>query len=330
MSDFAATLPSHFGLTGIRAIKERGYYLCKTESGFYKIHKTHENHQQIRLRHALLNQLEMLGFPWIDKIMLSTQGVPFVQLGRETYVMSRHIKGYDVNLDCLQDMTLAIESLARFHMAAREIELTNGLALDTSASLSEIFAKNSAFLTKTTKQTSKNSRLSDFDVMFIKSSDRYINQAAESAQLLAQTNYDALHATALAQNHICHNVLKEENLPILDGICHVTNFTEATVDTQITDLASLLRRYARRSQRDIPLAKMIEIYDNIAPLPHSATAIIYAQLVHPWQFVKIARQYYSKKRGWTPAAMMSRMTGLLDEQERYDVYVKEFSKPYLL
>jgi len=321
MSDFVATLPSHFGLLGIRAVKERGYYLCKTEFGFYKIHKTHDNHQQIRLRHALLDQLEGLGFPWTDKIMLGTQGAPFVQLGRETYVMSRHIKGRDIDLDCLQDMILAIESLARFHMTARGVKFADELTPGTSAPLSATFAKNSAFLTKTTRQTSKNSRLSDFDVLFIKSSAQYINQAAESAQLLAQTNYHALHAAALAENHICHNILKEENLPILDDICHITNFSEATVDTQITDLASFLRRYARRSRREIPLVKLIEVYDRIFPLPQFATAIIYAQLVHPWQFVKIARQYYSKKRGWTPAAIMSRMTGLLEAQEHYDAYV---------
>jgi len=322
MSDFAAILPSHFGLTGMRAIKERGYYLCKTESGFFKIHKTHDNHQQIKLRYALLDQLEGLGFPWTDKIVLTIQGTPFIQLGRETYVMSRYIKGRDVNLDCLQDMTLAIESLARFHMAAREITLADGLTLDMSAPLSEVFAKNSAFLTKTARQTSKNSRLSDFDVMFIKNSAQYISQAAASVHLLAQTNYHALYTTALAQNHICHNALKEENLPILDGICHIVSFNEATIDAQITDLASFLRRYARRSRREIPLAKLIEMYDRIFPLPQSATAIIYAQLVHPWQFVKIARQYYSKKRGWTPAAMMTRMTSLLEEQGNYDAYVK--------
>jgi len=321
MSDFAATLPSHFGLPGIRAIKERGYFLCKTESGFYKIHKTQDSHQQIRLRHALLDQLETLGFSWTDKIMLSTQGVPFVQLGRETYVMSRYIKGHDINLDCLQDMTLAIESLARFHMAARAITPTNGITFDVAVPLSEIFAKNSTFLNKIAKQTNKNSRLSDFDVMFIKSSAQYISQAAESARLLAQTHYHALHAAALTQNHICHNALKEENLPILEGICHITNFSEATIDAQITDFASFLRRYARRSQREIPLVKLIEMYDGIFPLPQSAAAIIYAQLVHPWQFVKITRQYYSKKRGWTPAAMMSRMTSLLEAQEAYDAYV---------
>jgi len=323
MSDFATTLPSHFGITGIRAVKERGYYLCKTESGLFRIHKTQESHQAIHLRHQLLEGLFAAGFPWTDRIILSVHGTPFVQLGRETFVMSQYINGRDVNLDCPYDMTLAIENIARFHMAARGIKLAKGLTLGISVPITETFSKNSAFLTRTARQTSKNSRLSDFDVMFIKNSSRYIENGAKSMELLAQTNYNTLYAHALTGNHICHNELKEENLPVFDDICHVTNCKEATVDIQITDLASFLRRYARRSRREIPLKKLLEIYDNIFPLPEYGAEIIYAQLVHPWQFAKIARQYYSKKRGWTPAAIMTRMTGLLEGQGSYDAYINE-------
>jgi len=322
MSDIITALSNHFELASTRAVKERGCFLCETRAGTVKISKTFERHQAIHLRHRLLEYLEEAGFPWTDKIALSTHGIPFVQLGRETYVMSQHIAGHDMNLDCPQDVVLALESLAHFHIVARGFGSSVNQGIDVAPSMTEIFDKNHAFLTRTAKQMGKISRLSDFDIMFIKSAPQYIGYAQKSAQLLAQTDYTALYATALAQQHICHNALKEENLSISGDRCYITNFSNAAIDAQITDLASFLRRYARRSKCEISLDRLVEIYDRICPLPSSAMEIINAILVHPWQFVKIVRQYHNKKRGWTPVAIMSRMHSLLEEQENYDAYIR--------
>jgi len=316
MGDIATTLPACFGLTNVRAVKERGYFLCKTSK--LKIYKTQESHAAIRTRYALLNRLEAAGFTLSEKLCLSEQGEPYVQLGRETYIMVRNAIGRDIDFDCPKDMTLVIQTLARFHVMARGIGLQD---IENNPPLTEIFAKNSSFLANSLKQTSKNSRLSDFDVMFIKNFPKYIDYAARSAELLANTDYLAVYASSLAAGHLCHGALKEENLPVSEGYCFLTNFGDAVIDAQITEFASFLHRYVRRSKREIPIGELVEIYDRISPLPNTGVAIIHAHLVHPWQFEKIARQYYSKKRGWTPAAIMVRMTDLLDAQESYDTYI---------
>jgi len=316
MSDISTTLAGCFGLASTRARKERGHFIFKTETGLVRIYKTFERHQAIRQRYDISNKLNDAGFPWTDEIFLSIYGEPFVQLGRETYVMSEYISGREMNLDNQQDILLAMQSLAKFHIAGRGIAGVN-----TSASISETFESNIAFLTKTVKQANASSRLSDFDVMFIKNIDQYLNYATDSVNRLAKTDYANIYLYAVAEKHLCHNILKEESLPIAGDTCYIINLHEATIDTQITDLANFLRRYARRSNRDVPIHKLIEAYDRISPLPDSALAIINAILVHPWQFVKIARQYYSKKRSWTPIAITSRMASLLEEQEDYNKFI---------
>jgi len=321
MGDIATILLSNFGISG-KAIKQRGYFFCKTESGHYKIYKTNDSHQAIRLRYELLEMLAASGFSNTDKIVLSTQGLPYVQLGRETYVMSKYIEGRELNLDCLDDVILATESLAHFHRAARGLNCSLSQSFASTLSLLDVFAKDAAFLAKTAKQVNNNSRLLDFDVMFVKNISHYIAKAIESQALLRKTDYTALHAIALEEGHICHNALKEENFPITRDGCYLVNFKEAVIDTQITDLASFLRRYARRSNKTIPLRKLIEVYDRINPLPNHASQIIHAQLVHPWQFIKIVQEYYSKKRGWAPAALMGRMQSVLEEQESCNEYIE--------
>jgi len=271
----------------------------------------------------LLAGLEDAGFPYTDAIILTAQGDPFVQLGRETYVMTRHdwYTGSDLDLDNQTDMTLALQTLARFHHAARNLPLEQNFS--ASSLLSDVFVRDAAFIAKTAKQISKNSRMSDFDVLFIKNTALYENRAASSSEMLAQTNFHALHDKAIAENHICHNGLKEEAISILAGVCYITGFNESAIGVQITDLANLLHRYARRSTHEMSLIQLLEIYDKVLPLPEDATEIVRAYLTHPWQFVKIASLYYSKKRGWTPAAIMGRMSNLLEKQELYDAYIMQ-------
>jgi len=315
----ATLLPTYFGITGISATKERGSFICKTDWGTFKISKTNESFSAISLRHDLLTALASAGFPWTDETVPSIEGTPFMQLGRETFIMTRYVKGAEVSLENEADVTVALQGLANYHTKGRNLGLTR---MPVSTPLPEIFAKDAAFLAKTIKQVESTTRLSDFDIVFLKNADKYVTDASEAAQLLANTNYHILHNTALHENHICHNNIKEENLLIHAQTCYITNWADASIDIQFVDLARFLERYARRSSKQVPLDKWLEVYNKILPLPCTGEEIIRAYLLHPWQFIKTCKQYYSKKRGWTPIGISTRMNNLLAEQEEYDAYVR--------
>lgn len=321
MGDITTILPSYFGIS-TRATKERGAFICKTGSGITRISKSQDNYATIRMRHSLLDKLESSGFPFIDKIIPSTFGTPYVQLGRETFVMTNYIKGQELDLDCENSIALAVEAIAKCHTVANGF---NDGAIKISSPLTEVFSKNITFLEKTLRQLNKTSRLSDFDVMFLKNVDKYTNDAKKSLELLNTTDYISLYQNAVHGGTLCHNSLKEENLQIFEEKCYITNWDDSAIDLQIIDFAGFLHRYARRSIHKISLFTILNMYDSFLHLPTNATKIIYAYLVHPWQFIKIAMHYYSKKRGWTPGAITSRMAKLLEEQAAYDEFISVYT-----
>ncbi|MCL2386344.1 MAG: hypothetical protein FWC89_02235 [Defluviitaleaceae bacterium] len=318
MGDLTTILPSYFGFSGKKATRERGSYLLQTANAIFKIHKTNSSAREIIARYNLLKRLEEAGFSCTDGIMPTTSGTPFVTLGRDTFVMARHIAGRDPDLNSIKDMQLVLESLARFHNAAKGFG-----DVPPTPPLTEVFAKQSAVLANAVKQVNRRPRLSDFDVLMLKHADFYATRATRAAETLAATDYETLHANALASYSICHNNLKEESLPIFEEACFITRFDEATIDLQLTDIASVLRRYARKSNREIPADRLLEMYNKISPLPSSAKEIIHAQLSFPWPFMKTITQFYSKKRNFTPAGITSRMTDILEEQQIYDAYVND-------
>jgi len=167
--------------------------------------------------------------------------------------MTKHITGNDVDLFCNENVTQAVESLARFHNAARGV--TRNILV--APSLLELFNKHTSMAVQALKQI--NGRMSDFDVLFIKHAPYYKELAIKSSEALAKTEYLNMLEHAQANNHVCHNNLKEESLPISEEACHIIRFLEASVDLQLTDLSNFIRRYALRGNRELSINLILEI-----------------------------------------------------------------------
>ena len=308
-----------FGVHGRRMKKEKGRFIFDMPEGLGIIHTTPEPAQAIVLRHSVKERLAERGFPWTDRYRLATTGSPYILIGRETYVMTlcpRESRETDFENE---GATLqAFEFLARFHIAAAEMP---ALPIPHMPPIEEVYSRQLGELAQAGKQARRGPRMSDFDVLFIKHSPHYIQTMEDSISRLAQTGYAKLYGEALRRGSLCHNSLKEENLLAADEFTYVINFVEAATGPQVSDLAALIRRYAQRSSKSIPMGRLLEAYDRVNPLPVGVGDILYPLLNFPWAFTKIASQYYSKKRNWAPVGLISRMEAVLAGRESYEKYI---------
>ena len=216
------------------------------------------------------------------------------------------------------DVSRITSCLAAFHKAARKIEEPN---IYVTPPLTEVFAKQISLLKNNAKQLNRHTRLSDFDVLVLKNIEKYISLAEEAQQLLLKTAYLDLYKNAIENTHLCHSALKEETFILTDTTCYITRLENATINLQLTDLASILRRYARKSKRETPLSTLLCAYTSICPLPTDGKKILYAMLLFPWSFIRNVTQYYSKKRIFVPAATTTRMAEILTEQNVFDSFL---------
>ncbi|MCL2572467.1 MAG: hypothetical protein FWE11_08675 [Defluviitaleaceae bacterium] len=296
--------------------KEKGHYLCTAEDGPIKVHITYESIEAIRMQHVIKEQLAESGFPWTDRYKLTRAAKPYIIIGRETYVATDYPGASETDFENEAQVLQAVRSLAFFHNAAKGVK---GIA--ASSPLPDIFIRQIFELSQAGKQARKGSRMSDFDVLFIKHAPKAREIMEDAVARLAKTDYAGHYTNAIQKGRLCHNLLKEENLLAGDESTYIINFSGATIDLQINDLAALIRRYALRSSRLIPVSRLIEEYAAIHPLPQDSTDILYAQLIFPWSFMKLTTQYYSKKRNWTPNGLINRMETLLAELESYEKYI---------
>jgi len=307
-----------FGLHSRGIKKEKGYYLCESEGGHIKVHTTSESPEAICLRHSIKEYL-IKNFPQIDQNRLTKTGQPYIVVGRETYVATHYpTPQSETDLENEAHVLGAFRGLAKLHVASKCMPIK----ISASPPLPEIYTRQLGELSQGKKQARRSPRMSDFDVLFIKHAPRATEIIQEAMARLEKTNYMQYYTDATHQGSLCHNALKEENLPVARGFTYITNFAHATSDLQLNDLAALLRRYAQRSSKNIPLPRLIEAYDAIYPLPRQAADILYAQLIFPWAFMKLVTQYYSKKRNWTPNGLINRMETVLAERDSYERYIE--------
>jgi len=323
MEKLSPVVREAFGIRSAR--REKGYYLCNAdydEGGIIKVHITTDTAESIRLQHSVKEHLAIKGFPHTNRYKLTKTGQPFITIGRETYVAVIQPQGqHELDFDNDNAVLMAFEALARFHIAGINMPQKN---ISVAIPLPEVYARQLGELAQAGKQARRVSRMSDFDVAFIKHSPHTTKTIQHAIDLLEKTSYSSLFSQAVAQTTLCHNVLKEENIQTTTGATYINNFAQSSIDHQATDLAALIRRYAQRSSRNIPINRLVATYDNIYPLPADAVDILRAQLIFPWSFMKLVNQYYSKKRNWAPNGLHNRMDTILSERESYENYIEKW------
>jgi len=185
----------------------------------------------------------------------------------------------------------------------------------------DFFSKQSEMMNTWLKQARRSRRLSDFDILLVQHMDYYVNGITQAIDGLINNDYTQFRTTALMHRHICHNALKEETLLFSNENCFITQFTQACMDVQLVDLAAVIRRHMQRAGSDaVPINTLLACYQ---PLNAAERAVLYALLLFPWAFIKISAQYYSKKRPFTPNAIMNRVQSILAQKEFHTTYIHE-------
>jgi len=295
---------SAFGAS--KVIREKGYY--KTIDGTKMIRKTKDDRGQIMARYQLLDHCNKTGYLWLERYHLSKDELPYVYYDGEYYIMTSLFKHKEADFTVDSEFFKVVKALASFHKAARSVTFSDGAFLHKKSlitPLTEVIQTSSINLDAIRKRIRKQSKMSDFDVLFVKHFSDYRNRVFRALQLLESTGY-LKHLTKARQHyHVCHGALKEDCLKIWDDHVYITNLENTKISYQLDDLCDLIRRRERKTP--INVATVIDAYSDVLPLKPEEEVILEAMLLYPAAFVKISTEYYRKKRSWTPISMINKM-----------------------
>lgn len=322
MFEMQKTVVESFGVQAKKITKEKTYYIVETSEGMRVLRVMQEGAPRILFQHALKEFAAGNGFTKTDRFFPSLSGEPYTAANGEIYVLTEYIEGREANFET--DLLQAAEALAHWHNCTCGVTVPDDAADITPPVFIDEINKQISQINQIKKKVRAQARLSDFDVMFIKHADAYAAQISEASEKLGKLNYTALQRQAQENNFICHNSLKEETVCINGTDVYITQYNEAARGVPLNDLCSLIRRYARLSaDARVSVADVMEVYNKRRTISESDAEIIYSMLMYPAAFIKTVTQYYSKKRTWTPVALLNRMQSVISGKERYDAYIEK-------
>lgn len=85
----------------------------------------------------------------------------------------------------------------------------------------------------------------------------------------------------------------------------------------------------KRSDWNIENAKLIfDSYNEVSPLRDEEYRVIFAFLLFPQRFWRLANRYYYNEVNWKLKTFNNKLEELISEQEKYIHFIEQFKKIY--
>lgn len=321
LDDLCIQILRGFDLKATTINKLKSYYICNTNQGVKIIKKVNDSVESILLQHEIKTHLINNGFNNIDSFYLSKQNKPYYNYNNNLYIVSNIAinETFDIrNKDLYLNM---IKTISKMHVYFKNTKFNNyNIPLGTDLTIELNKSLKNLKLIK--KRIHNKTRLSDFDVIFIKNYKTYINDITQSLFYLKELNYAEYRNKALIERSMCHNLLKKENILLNQGELFITNFSACTIDTSLLDLSSVLKKYIINIEEDpLNIEQIINSYCKYNSLCDNEIKLLYVLLMYPSKFIKTCNLYYFKQRKWASTSMVNRLQNIVDYKKHFNNYI---------
>lgn len=167
---------------------------------------------------------------------------------------------------------------------------------------------------------------SEFDSIFLKNVDYYINEIEESVESMKASSYLKL-CSEEDKVVLCHHDLAHHNILINEEKAYFVDFDYAVIDLKVHDLCNFINKAIKNSAYDINRANMIiENYCTCNSLDKRELEVLYALLKFPEDFYSISKDYYSRRKDWEEEVFLDRLIKKTEFREDREEFLEQFKE----
>ncbi len=318
-----------FGIHVNRCYKFRGMYICETNNGTKTISISDYTPVQIMLEYNIKDHLIQKGFTCLNQLHTSNKDAPYVIYHNRVYIMSDWNNGKATDFYNIDHVKNSVQLLAKMHIAGKGfINLPEGIGRAKIKNLGDTYEKRYRETIKLKRKIENIGSKTDFEVLYIRNSDRYKEFQEISKGFTNSEGYQKLMDQAVESQSVAHHKFTYHNIiKINDQDTVITGFEKSGYDVQLTDLGYLIRRIMQRNGWDINLLiNIIEEYNKLIPLSQDEWAIMKGMIIYPERFAKLCNQYYHSKRRWNYHMYYRKLTKILEYKDSYMDCTKQVMK----
>lgn len=306
----------------------RGWKLT-TSTGNKALKKLSCEDARVVFIYSLLEHLARKGFNRTPRFIKTEYNTPFIRRDDEYYILRDWIEGRKINFKVHSELILAVEELARFHLAAEGMNMEQGTeALNNWGTWPDKFAERKNDLRQFYTLAQNTEKKGAFHQLYLENFSHFANQAGITVDLLNTSSYCQLVEAGQLKGTVCHRNYQEENILINpQGKLHIMNFEKANQDLRIYDLGSLLQRIMIRNKWDFVLAKeLIESYEMVNPLATAELEVLLAVLYFPHQIWLCAGRFFRRQRDWSSKELVSQFKNIIARKKAKEKFLNQFEE----
>lgn len=257
--------------------------------------------------------------------------IPYLSIGKDTYIMSKWIDGRVANYNNLSDLRETTIALAKMHSASQGF-IKSGLSSPRqyTSNWKERFSTRCNDIIKFKKIIQEKERLTAFDKLYIADLDYYYELGIKVINMLDYTAYNDIFNEFKKKKGFCHHDIANHNVIINDEGVYLIDFDYVYEDIRFHDLASLIIRNMKTSRWNLDRAiYILNCYNEVIPLNVDEIDVIKYFIMFPQDFWQVGLQYYVEKQPWEEDVFLTKLMRFLIQREARESFLRIFKSTKL-
>lgn len=329
MNDRAISLLENYDFTVNKTRKGRGAIIAETDKGMKLFAEYTGPKEKADLQEILMHRTKEAGFFNIDCFVKNREGaILSVDYDGRAYIVKDYYSVPECNVSDPAACKKAAASLARLHKSMRGHFLEYPVSVSKEAFSTEL-QKRDAELKRVRSYVRKTTTKSDFEILFLKSFSHFEKQAERANGYLNAQTAELLCERIKKEAMFCHGDCSHHNILVENEQVYIVNFDKFKQDIQVKDLSLFLRKVLEKNNWSGTLGlSMLSAYEQVLPFTKEEVCYIYARLIYPEKFWKIANGYLNQRKSLPGRRQKEKLEALLAGEEARREFLELFEKTY--
>lgn len=337
MNDRAVAVLEQYDFNVTSTRKGRGIIIAETDKGTISLSEYNGRPERLLLCKKVCDCMEEAGFHQIDNLIPNQEGSLYVtDVDGKNYTVKRYVEGRECNVIDEKECRYIVGEIAKLHHI---MEFGGKLRVQTAEDETQEkeqlvirdFSKREIELNRVRSFIRKQSKKGEFELAFLREFSYFEDIAKEAATYIDDECLKRLSESVEERGMYCHGECNQHNILLTAprGVA-ATHFEKCCMDIQIRDLYLFLRKILEKNNWSYGLGySILEEYIKNKALSRDEKRYLYARLLYPERFWKIANAYLNKRKSLPPRRQLEKLNALLQIEHARMEFLKKLSKELL-
>lgn len=325
MNDRSVSLLDNYDIEVFQTWKGRGAILCETGQGTLILKEYPGHREKSEFQDQLLQKVRRKGFLNVESIVRNKEGeLLTVDQDETAYILKTYFDGRECNVRDMEECSLAMETLAKFHKAAEGEDILHFPG--GSYSVGQEFEKHNKELRRVKKFLKEKGQKNDFEIYLMQCYDYFFELALQITDHLIK--YESSTDLAVSEV-ICHGDFQHHNLIFVGKELNIINFEKCAPDSPVRDIYLFMRKLLEKSNWTEGLGfELLSAYERERKLEKEDFVQLYYRLAYPEKFWKIVNFYYNSGKAWIPGKNLEKLKKIHMQENEKNKFLQNFKKKY--